>query len=602
MVYDPDETSILTQGQSRSWSGMTSVENLQVYGEAILEASKERLGWLKSDAATSRLVDIPSARGRYNNGIEPVIDVYTDVSVKEQAYLRPLPLLILNNAPYRTVWGYMFGLTPKGDRLVTFSRGLANDSYTYHVKWQWHPAAGELDLIMETEYYVSGHRPTPNENNRIYPKDENAWCKFVYNFSTTLILSDEVRDAINEHRVPPRITEQLYTQRVYESSYEYFKYTNGDELMRKGGNPATHWHGYVYPGPAPSWEYFQPIESMPRVDILGLRSKCWRTFAYEAGRENPAALLRSTSLSSITPSVKAAMRPENVYVCPNAYRDRGGSTVYSQLQDEAIETNRYLNTNLPMFLADLKNAVDDWNNLADQFRGNLDDLGKLAKAKNLTGKDLKMALQDTSNTFLPLKYGWYLTQQEAEMIGEKLTRLWEDVRLASEPRYLGPTRLVESRVSTDFISSLSSTQQTFAWRATILPEPNSFSGLFAFLDERSLWLNMKDAWDWIPYSFVVNWFSDLPNAVTNYIDFEAWSANYFPLEISRSYKLTGRISNPDLFESDEIFVHDGPIMKYFYRTWDASFDPPLIQSTEGALSDRLNGHWCELTSLIVQRL
>jgi hypothetical protein len=583
IFYPIKETSILNQGYDRSPSGMTNVENLQVFGDVLLENSITRSRWRQENfQLTSRLDTLPSTYGRFNNTISPT--VFCDpCQFSELVYLRKIPF-VRSNRTTTQGWAYVLGLKSKGSDSVVLERAWAEDAYVWNITWRVDSFA--LELSMEASYTSHDSRG-PNGTNTPPPDWARERCRyqrFFYAFRTRIEFPPEISACIRQDTLPATPWRQdINVQRDEAASFEQRWYYSEYNFI-PGGNPATYLSGCVYLGPAPQWEYMSSYDR-PDVDISGLLEKARSTFEYEVGSQSVAMFGSDYAFGN------------------KAGRNRGGSTVYSALQEEAIDTNRYINTNLPMFFADLANAVEDWNNLADQFRGNLDHLGRLRQQAKLSRGDLKGLTQDVANTYLPLKYGWALTQAEAEQIGQSLTRVWEDVRLASEPRYLGPARTVEYDVSTQYLSGLSQAKQTFVWNGTVRPQPNSFSGLFAFLDERSLWLTASDAWDWIPYSFVVNWFFDLPQNGINWLDFQAWKANYDLIEACRSYKLEGRLGEPDLFpNAGNVFVARPPTLTYYIRTWNRRFDPPHQVSSESSVQDRALAHWAELGALIVQRL
>lgn len=581
--YEQDETSVKLQGQARSPTGMTEVENLQVFGDALLENSPTRLRWQeKMNSPSLQLASQYYTYCVWGNTMFPCWYNMDRPLVYDWVQLRRIPCVVGNDW-IKWTYAVTLGFKPKGTCELSFFRNDAEDRYEYQISWEYSESEGKVSLGMVCERSCNSAITATHANRAPY-KWEREECRSNvehYTFETTVTLPDSIMDAIRSHSVPPARYAAFNTQRIAEYSFHDYWYY-GTHYHVDGGNSATRFKGHIYPGCAPQWEYLD-VREKPLIDTKGLMVKSRYVERYERGSEH-------CSLWDFQRSTPG--------------RNRGGVSVYSELQENAIATNRYINTNLPMFFADIANALEDWNNLADQFQGNLEHLGKLRKAAKLSAGDLRDIAKDASNTYLPLKYGWHLTMDEAVMIGEHLERIWEDVRLASEPRYLGPSRVVEKPTSTaEYFYSLSEPEQTFVWKGTILPEPNSFSGLFAFLDERSLWLTTSDAWDWIPYSFVVNWFFDLPKNGVKAADFQAWKANYFPLEISRSYKLTGKIGSMDLFAGNRaIFVADEPSFKFYHRWWNREFDPPNLQSTDSSWQDRSTGHWCELGALIIQRL
>jgi hypothetical protein len=279
-------------------------------------------------------------------------------------------------------------------------------------------------------------------------------------------------------------------------------------------------------------------------------------------------------------------------------KDRGGVTIYSQLQEQGISNNRYYDGNLWMLVQDIGNLFEDFKTLKAAGVEDVYQLWRFLKRKG----SLKDAAKAAANTYLPLKYGYKLTLEDCFAWKDGMDRLFEDLKAAKEGCYLGPERAVEDVSHSPFLPSFVG-RQIFCWQATVLPEPNWFSGLFSFLDRTSLNLSMNDAWDWIPYSFVVNWFTSLPKRFVDHLDFKAWEANYFLLEACRSYKMKGIVSAECAISATSglLSPHDTVNISFYHRNWSRAFDPPISYRRGGFDPQVPLRHWTELGALIIQR-
>lgn len=563
-----DILRIKSQGSSRSYSGQTNVENLQIFGESVLNYSptRARVAFEKK-RQYSRLGQvrcIANATGYCGLG--------TDVPKLVQEQFDCYKIMSSNTLVYRQIIGM-----------------------------------GRSGTIEWSQYF---------ENSHVLRKATITWklSKGVVSLDVQHVVDDpdDMLDTYNVKRVYPSLYRNWYFYGHYYGDFPVSQFPPMNSNTVKL-SPISGFYTY---------EYHERDWVRHRVDAprWTFRLTLGRTEWYDQDSSESSSLDLLPMLESYAKSDRFCMKEfESVrdyqvgrsplgqfdtgyFQLPHAFKakNRGGQSVFSEMQEEAINQNRYINTNLWMFIQDLANAQEDWANLYNQFKADGEFISVLRRERK---GSLKEGAQLGANTFLPLLYGWRLTQSEAEKLGEQIARLQDECRLAEEDRYLGPMRRQEILEEIpDELSFLTKASQVFAWSATVRPEPNAFSSAFAFLDERSVTLTMSDAWDWVPYSFVVNWFDSTVGDMAQRLDFRAWKANYFPLEVTRSYRLE---ASADLCKMLSLVNWQTVVpaqIKYYWRDVNKKLDPPGFHSSEDSASSRLASHWCEASALIVQRL
>lgn len=588
ITFDDKECSLLQQGYSRSPSGMTEVTHLKVDGELELLVSPERV--TRAREIIARHPHDSRDRASTEFGSESLFAPYCfglpndGMSLEQLACIGLQTWFCDSSSPTsslqarRRIKVKIIGQSESGTYSYTCNRSWARDALTTEVRWSLDRQAGSIVVEVTSEYsgeYLMWDKSnvTPESARRTeYKNPRGKW-----HVTLTKVFSPAAKAFLRGSTGPQWTRDDFVINGVYldEHLLKYYRY----------GSEGTWAVGYLsmgsmcFFGPGPDQLDYWEEEEIRGLLLPTLLDKFKQQEAYEIG---------SQELNRVSFAHKD-------YAFGNRKgRYRGGVTIYAELQQQAIEQNRYINTNLPMFFSDIAHAVEDWNSLSEQLRRDKKVLMNFFKHSR------KRIAKEAANTYLPLKYGWYLTTLEA--LSLDLSDLWSDVRLASDSRYLGPTRAHERVNVSSYIEGVVGTQ-VFVWQAEVRPNPNSFSGLFAFLDERSMWLTASDAWDWIPYSFVVNWLTDLPSRAVSLADFHSWKANYDLREVCRSYKYDGSVSAMEVIDCPSgIFDPTSTLhATYYHRTWSRNFDPPLFYKDEGFDPDRLKGHWIEATALLVQR-
>jgi hypothetical protein len=279
-------------------------------------------------------------------------------------------------------------------------------------------------------------------------------------------------------------------------------------------------------------------------------------------------------------------------------KDRGGTTIYSKLQEQGIRNNRFYDGNFWMLFQDLSNLVEDFHNLK---AAGVEDVYQLWRWWKRKGSKMDTA-KAAANTYLPLKYGYKLTLEDVFSLMDGIQRATWELRDFRECRYLGPEREIERLSVTPFLKDFRG-KQTFCWQASVLPEPNVFSGAFAFLNDLSMWLTVEDAWDWIPYSFVIDWLVSTPKKFVEDLDWHAWKMNFNLAEACRSYKLVGEVNASHVLDALDGLLDPGQRVNvsYYHRNWSRHFDPPPYYRDKSVGPATAISHWVELTALTIQR-
>lgn len=590
ILFTDQQCSTLLQGRSRSKTGMTDVTHIKVSGDLEIVLPPGR----SAESKKLRRTEPRGAADRTSTWIRyPVVGGYpTDRFCPETVGMIRL-------MRYRTdgwwtshleqrgrVWTQIIGTTDSGKYVHVQPRTWARDQMTFTIEWNLDRAAGKFTLHTACDYDGAYHMiDTVNvapSGSRLSKTSAHGHWEQTQVFS----LSDAAVWSFAHPNENPKWSSSDFQGFDFRSEGEYYYYLDGKKTYFDPGYSID--VGTMMFGPAPDSVDYTALDDVS-LNLEPLLRKFESLESYQIGYQNCSG--------------------QNYAFGTHSGKDRGGTTIYAELQDRAIEDNRYINTNLPMFFRDLSHCYEDWNNLSDQLKTDRRLLRKVFKAvrkKNQSGSTSKLAkdvAQGAANTYLPIKYGWRLTQSEAIQIGEGIARIWDDVRGFYSARYLGPERAQERlRETSDF--DLLVGDQVFCWQATVLPDRNLFSGLFAFLDERSLWLTAEDIWDYVPYSFVVNWFCDLPKRVVNYADRSFWQMNYNLEEACRSYKFTGYIDAREVINlpSFELAPELVCEISYYHRGWNTQFDPPLYYKGEDFDPSVPLSHWTEITALVIQRL
>lgn len=220
------------------------------------------------------------------------------------------------------------------------------------------------------------------------------------------------------------------------------------------------------------------------------------------------------------------------------YKDNSESEDFAMLSDDCALNARYVDCNLPMLVRELT-----------RLRTDTEAFVKLLASH----KDTKWL----SNVFLSSKYGARLTVRDARLVLDELyDQLIPKVNLADRV-HSRTQRGVECRVGEN-----RSIQWSVERVLTIDYHQNPWDVAQRCFTEAANWdaiFSLKNIWDFIPYSFVVDWFLDVEGALVRLDNQAYWHCLHVDTVIS-SQKKTADIDASWLLPDAE-----GTITATFYE-------------------------------------
>lgn len=605
-----ESRGILNQGTTRSpYNGATDVEQLALSGELNVFWWPERAESLRKHIAEygESLADL-----RWSNGLldsyPRLIDPYgsgdpddpwigaasaIDAVLYDPGYGSSYPHGLFPKWQRKII---PFGFADKGDYSYQIKRTWTQDVTTLHYKWELRRHRSELVIQADWHYwsptdYWAGDQSDFDKPKSIGPSEGTGSQTFTINLSE---LSD------------------ILTKAVLPSNYQFHwralktgAFTTTGEIVTRHRADETVWARCDR-----RINYLCTIASiledstsvndttlLPNRMVSNLDSICREIERYYDWR-----IGESRTVVSFDPG-------DNYNLPCHKGEDRGGTTIWGDLQETAIENNRLVTMNPFTFFLDLIEMKDTVESLGSAFKADallVDQAvgpnyrkGCKVKTSKLPGGVFWQKLaKNGANTYLPIKYGYGLTLAEAKQIGEGVARCISDVRLASEVRDLGPASLyLEDRYESTRLAFFGRSKWT--WHAVVKPQPNSFSEVFAFLDERSLFIKPTDLWDYVPYSFCVDWFTNAFSDALARADFATFEANYNLLQVQRSVKAEFSLSAWSLLASTGWYcTGDSQITgKYYKRAWNSKFEAPSLFTTKSGKFT----HQVEASALLIQR-
>lgn len=285
----------------------------------------------------------------------------------------------------------------------------------------------------------------------------------------------------------------------------------------------------------------------------------------------------------------------------------GLNTVWSELMLEAMHDSTYLDNNMSMFIKDIVSMKDDFQNLNDAGVKLGNDAVKAVSKSALTSniakwekKHGRRLAKDVCNVYLPLIYGYALTFDEAVAMGERLAEKrghWSEIFDLYQARK--SKHLTATSKAGNFLSVKAS------YLANLQCKDNAFSQLYSVLQHTGLQIGLKDAWDWIPYSFCIDWVYDVSN-ILDAIDCKGWQCNYDLVSCVKSRKTTFDYNVDNMFVSNELSACVGQTLavEYYERWIEFDFDPPPFLTGFDVFEtiETLWSHRTEGAALILQRL
>jgi hypothetical protein len=280
-----------------------------------------------------------------------------------------------------------------------------------------------------------------------------------------------------------------------------------------------------------------------------------------------------------------------------------GESEWSEIQEKAIESSIIISNNMFMFVHDILNLKEDFTNLASagkKFTGDLSSCFSTREAeKEITEwmKDNgKVIVQDLDNVYLPVKYGYGLTVSEAWELGNKIVTLKQKYRNLFSQLFQLRAR---KTLSTEFGPLKAN------YLANVRIADNKFSKLYAAVFNAGFWPRLTTAYDYIPYSFCVDWIVSIGDALEQ-ADLYAYRCNLDLASLVKSVIIdNGRIPARDVFPNAPYVPEGTSINLSYYKRWiEEHWDSPPFKLDVPLLdtSPRNFSHYTELTALVTQRL
>jgi hypothetical protein len=318
----------------------------------------------------------------------------------------------------------------------------------------------------------------------------------------------------------------------------------------------------------------------------------------------PGVLMTSVGLPTRDQAMDGAIREkiESDAKISKALYPEGEDSVFSALQEKALDSAQIISNNMWMFARDCINLKADFENLENSMTKLAIGAQKgfsLAAARldvaDWVAQHGKTLTKDVANVYLPILYGYGLTFQEACDLGVKLAtfkRKWQDlyhIFQARARKEISVEGLGECRVN---------------YLANLRVKENKFSQVYAGLFNSGFWLSLTDAYDFIPYSFCANWFVNVTGLLRQ-IDLHAFRCNLDAVSIVRSTIVDdGQKASAELWPWLPIAEGSTITVKSYNRWVNKTFDPslfslsvPLLELTPGTFS-----HYWEAGALIIQRI
>jgi hypothetical protein len=602
------DTSRFEQGRERSYNGATSVRHFDCDGQIEIDFDPDRAAKKREHRKRYRGRGLSGASLRCFtiNGYMPFSPSAQKSSDMEAFSFSPCYREIRytrwdsssqNLDHFRedgTIpMAVVFGFRDVGTFSYRWERAWAKDSCEVNISWELKRALGKLKITatVKADAQDGGdYRFNWTQQDIVNSGPDRYYGEGHYVSVATVepSFSDDLRwSFMNNARNPHQ--KMKYTADDFQTDYSgrsvhaetevraYRKNTGEWEHPRRDWNLRySQWIDY-----GPDWR--GGVEFLPEDRIDDLYADLKRLADWNVGSQRCAISYQEVE------NYNLGFKPEG--------KDRGGYTIWTPMQKEAIENNRHIQTNVWMFLQDIFNAAKDWKNLSEAFRA---DAEFFSRNRNSDLKKIHWIklFKNGSNTYLPILYGWRLTQSEAESLGEDIEKILSDGIDWTGFRYLGPIRRSETVGLNQFVEGISATE-TFCWQADVRPLRDT--AWYAVTDELGFWLSLSDMWDWIKYSFVVNWLTKIPLQLLEWYDFQGWKQNYQCFQVQRSNKMVGTLPAFTVIPSYACAYPDELIdFKYYERYWNEIFDPvPSFLSGSG---NTLLSHSVEVAALVVQRL
>lgn len=281
------------------------------------------------------------------------------------------------------------------------------------------------------------------------------------------------------------------------------------------------------------------------------------------------------------------------------YADGSKDCLWSAIMVDALGSRKIIDCNLVMSLIELKNLSTDLTNTLNSYKSVAKGVGDVLKGKTRLQKSL---VKEAASAHLSSIYGYNLTLKECQDNGINIAACLDDLKASLSFRQTLKARRQQRELWS--CDGYTPTLATCNYSVTLRPEDNGFSALYDYLDRFSAWVTLSNAWDFIPYSFVVDWLLPV-GKMLDAADLMAWQNNHHVETVVKSMKIESSVAIdrafPGQLSGDVLNVGAIKVTKY-HRWVESFFDSPPLYPDIGSIPDILRTHFPEGASLIVQRL
>lgn len=260
---------------------------------------------------------------------------------------------------------------------------------------------------------------------------------------------------------------------------------------------------------------------------------------------------------------------------------------WSTMVQTAIESAHAWDNNMLALINDIVHLRVDVESMCSTVKKLADDTKILVN----TGHGIRAVTQSAASTYLGNKYGYGLTVDDCWSVGEAV----RDIRKRAKSLKYGVQKL-RARYSSTISTNLCDYSVKYAYMARVEKCDSAIMSLIRSAMSWDLYPTTANMWDFVPYSFVVDWLVDIGGLLET-IDASLEKA-YLPVRsITKSVKITSLQTEPKRFWGRGA---TGVVSISYYRRFPSfDWDPllPILRPGSG-----LNGHFLESAALIIQRI
>ncbi|DAD50652.1 maturation protein [ssRNA phage SRR6960799_6] len=240
--------------------------------------------------------------------------------------------------------------------------------------------------------------------------------------------------------------------------------------------------------------------------------------------------------------------------------------------------------------ADCYSQIQLWGGNGSAYVRDFLGMGQSAKSTIALVRDIFVAknpiaaAKDIAGIFLSFRYGWMLTAKDTcSLVASDYDRLYLNgrVKRSSSRSYARNGTRVVARCS-----------------VYCRPYSNCVSDLDRWLKLMDFDMTLENLWDFVPLSFVVDWFTGLGD-VLNRMDLWGKLEEFDIFLTGRSIKTSVILTDRDFPTANAV---GAVFATYYKREYTTEPIKPSIASYQAGSTPSGFNHWLEATSLVVQRL